>query len=400
MAQDPSNFVYSVSQLNKQVKELLDACPTLMLEGEISNFKAHSSGHYYMTLKDDASAIRAVMFKWQAMSLDPALKAKLDNGLKIIVKGKISLFERDGTYQFYISEMKESGAGELSAAYEELKRKLEAQGLFDENHKKPLPKYPKTVGVVTSATGAAFQDICNVLTRRWPSIKIVLSPAQVQGADAPATIIEAIEKLDASGLADVIIAGRGGGSIEDLWCFNDEGVARAIYNCKTPIVSGVGHEPDFTIADYVADLRAPTPSAAAEIVVPDKLEELQRLNNLLSRARILVNGRIGSQRTKLAQLMSRNVMQGPTAFINERRLILDGLVDKLNSNEQRIVSNKRNAFAVSISKLDAFSPLKVLSRGYSITEGPNGIVKSVNDVKAGDSINIRLPDGSIGAEVK
>lgn len=374
--QDVTPEVYSVAQLNNYVKTLMDYDPTLkalFLVGEISNFKAHSSGHMYMTLKDDKSSIRAVMFRGNAMKL----KFMPADGMKIIAFGSVSVFERDGAYQFYIENMQPDGVGSLSIAFEQLKEKLQKEGLFDTAHKKPLPKYPGTIGVVTSPTGAAFWDICNVLGRRWPMARIVISPALVQGETAPSSIVEAIEALDASGQADVIIVARGGGSIEDLWCFNDERVARAIFSATTPIVSGVGHETDFTIADFVADLRAPTPSAAAEIVVPDVI----------------------SERNHLKQLTSRNVMQGPVALINERRLILDNYMDRISSAAIGKVSGDRASFLVLTSKLDAFSPLKVLSRGYSITEGENGLIKSKEDVKTGDKLSIRLCDGTISAEV-
>lgn len=375
---DVTPEVYSVAQLNNYVKTLMErdfSLQCVAVEGEISNFKAHSSGHWYLTLKDDTSSIKAVMFRGQ----NERIKYKFvpENGMKVLAVGKVSVYERDGAYQLYINDMMPEGAGALSVAFEQLREKLEKEGLFNEDQKKPLPKFPKTVGVVTAETGAAFQDICKVLKRRWPGARIILSPSLVQGAEAPASIVSAIEKLDNSGLADVMIVGRGGGSLEDLWCFNDENVARAIYACKTPVISGVGHEPDVTIADYVADRRAPTPSAAAEIAVPDRQAELDRLK----------------------QLMSKPVMQGPIALINERRLALDYVVDRISVRVNKKVSDERSHFAVLASKLDAFSPLKVLSRGYSITEGPSGVVKSINDVKTGDKIDIKLSDGTLSAEV-
>lgn len=370
--------VYSVAGLNNYVKTLMEqdfALQCVAVEGEISNFKAHSSGHWYMTLKDDTSSIKAVMFRGQ----NEHMKYKFvpENGMKVLAVGRVSVYERDGVYQLYINDMMPEGAGSLAVAFEQLREKLEKEGLFREDHKKPLPKFPRTIGVVTAETGAAFQDICKVLRRRWPGAKVILSPSLVQGADAPASIVAAIEKLDRSGAADVMIVGRGGGSAEDLWCFNDESVARAIYACNTPVISGVGHEPDITIADYVADRRAPTPSAAAEIAVPDRQAELDHLK----------------------QLMSKPVMQGPIALINERRLMLDSIVDRISTRATRKVEIERNRFSVMASKLDAFSPLKVLSRGYSITEGPNGVVKSVDDVKTGDKLNIKLSDGTLSAEV-
>lgn len=397
--QDVTPEVYSVAQLNNYVKSLMDydlTLKALFLVGEISNFKAHSSGHMYMTLKDDKSSIKAVMFRGNASKL----KFMPSDGMKIIAFGSVSVFERDGAYQFYIENMQPDGVGSLSIAFEQLKEKLQKEGLFDTSAKKPLPKYPKTVGVVTSPTGAAFQDICNVLGRRWPMARIVISPALVQGETAPRSIVEAIEDLDASGEADVIIVARGGGSIEDLWCFNDERVARAIFDAKTPIISGVGHETDFTIADFVADMRAPTPSAAAEIVVPDVLAERDHIMQLTMRSQKLMLNRISTLRTSLNLLTSRNVMQGPVALINERRLLLDNFVDRMNAAASAKVSGDRSNFVVLASKLDAFSPLKVLSRGYSITEGDKGVIKSVEDVSPGDKISIRLNDGTIRAEVE
>lgn len=397
--QDVTPEVYSVAQLNNYVKSLMDydlTLKALFLVGEISNFKAHSSGHMYMTLKDDKSSIKAVMFRGNASKL----KFMPSDGMKIIAFGSVSVFERDGAYQFYIENMQPDGVGSLSIAFEQLKEKLQKEGLFDTSAKKPLPKYPKTVGVVTSPTGAAFQDICNVLGRRWPMARIVISPALVQGETAPRSIVEAIEDLDASGEADVIIVARGGGSIEDLWCFNDERVARAIFDAKTPIISGVGHETDFTIADFVADMRAPTPSAAAEIVVPDVLAERDHIMQLTMRSQKLMLNRISTLRTSLNLLTSRNVMQGPVALINERRLLLDNFVDRMNAAVSAKVSGDRSNFVVLASKLDAFSPLKVLSRGYSITEGDKGVIKSVEDVSPGDKISIRLNDGTIRAEVE
>lgn len=397
--QDVTPEVYSVAQLNNYVKSLMDydlTLKALFLVGEISNFKAHSSGHMYMTLKDDKSSIKAVMFRGNASKL----KFMPSDGMKIIAFGSVSVFERDGAYQFYIENMQPDGVGSLSIAFEQLKEKLQKEGLFDTSAKKPLPKYPKTVGVVTSPTGAAFQDICNVLGRRWPMARIVISPALVQGETAPRSIVEAIEDLDSSGEADVIIVARGGGSIEDLWCFNDERVARAIFDAKTPIISGVGHETDFTIADFVADMRAPTPSAAAEIVVPDVLAERDHIMQLTMRSQKLMLNRISTLRTSLNLLTSKNVMQGPVALINERRLLLDNFVDRMNAAVSAKVSGDRSNFVVLASKLDAFSPLKVLSRGYSITEGDKGVIKSVEDVSPGDKISIRLNDGTIRAEVE
>ena len=395
---DAKPEVYTVSGLNNYIKTLMDqdvSLGALFLSGEISNFKAHSSGHMYMTIKDDKSAIRAVMFRSSASRL----KFMPEDGMKIIAFGNVSVFERDGTYQFYITNMQPDGVGSLSIAFEQLKEKLEREGLFDIACKKPLPKYPRAVGVVTSPTGAAFQDICNVLGRRFPMSDIIISPALVQGETAPPSICQALSALDDSGMADVIIVARGGGSIEDLWCFNDERVARAIYACKTPVISGVGHETDFTISDFVADMRAPTPSAAAELAVPDVMAEQDRINSLMLRSRSLVENRVATYRKRLDSIMGRNVMQGPIALINERHLMLDKLVDNMDALLSGRLLVERNRLGVLTSKLDAISPLKVLSRGYAIAEGQNGILKSVDDTKSGDRIKLTLSDGDIDATV-
>ncbi len=369
---DASPEVYTVAGLNNYIKTMMDndvALSALFLTGEISNFKAHSSGHMYMTIKDDKSAIRAVMFRGNAMKL----KFMPEDGMKVILFGSVSVYERDGSYQFYITNMQPDGVGSLSVAFDQLKEKLNREGLFSESHKKPLPKYPRKVGVVTSPTGAAFQDICNVLGRRWPMCDIIISPALVQGTEAPASIVSALGLIDAYGV-DVIIVARGGGSIEDLWCFNDESVARAIYACKTPVISGVGHETDYTITDFVADLRAPTPSAAAEVAVPDRMAELDRIAKM-------------------------KFSQGPISLINERRMTLDKLSDSLVSSMEGKLTMSRNRLALLSGKLDAYSPLKVLSRGYSIVESHGGIIDSVSSVSSGDELSITVADGKISATV-
>ncbi|NLL63558.1 MAG: exodeoxyribonuclease VII large subunit [Ruminococcaceae bacterium] len=395
--------VYSVEQLNNYIKSILDQNVTLkalFLVGEISNFKAHSSGHMYMTLKDEKSSIRAVMFRGNASKL----KFMPENGMKVIVFGSVSVFSRDGQYQVYIENMQPDGVGALSIAFEQLKEKLEKEGLFDDSHKKPIPKYPKVIGVVTSETAAAFDDVKNVLLRRYPKALVLLAPAIVQGETAPPTIIEALEKLDSYdgeyGKVDVILLVRGGGSIEDLWCFNDESVARAIYNCKTPVISGIGHEIDFTIADFVSDLRAPTPSVAAELATPDITEELQRINDLFMRAgRAIVDKTVGLRKI-LSALVERRVMQGPTTLINERRLILDNYLDRMQSSVLALQNRKKSDFSIAVNKLDAFSPLKVLARGYSITEGSKGVIKSINEISKGDKIKIIFKDGSADCKVE
>ena len=388
-----SPIILSVGQLNTIIKSSIDndyRLQNIFLCGEISNFKHHRpSGHFYMTLKDDKSAVKAVMFR----TYSGRLKFMPEDGMRVIVFGSVSVFERDGQYQFYIENMQPDGLGSLSLAFEQLKEKLGKEGLFSEDHKKSIPKYPNVIGVVTSPTAAAFQDIQNVLSRRWPRAEILLSPTQVQGESAPAQIVSAIRALDASQRADVILLARGGGSIEDLWAFNEERVARAIYACKTPLISGVGHETDFTIADFVADLRAPTPSAAAEIATPDRMAEQERVSVLAMQAKRLLVDQVRSYRTDVETLTSKNVMKGPKWLLDERRLMLDSLTDRMITGISDKAGTERNRFVLCVKQLDAYSPLKVLSRGYSIAEGEKGIIKRTADVKKDDRLKLRLQDG-------
>ncbi len=393
--------VLTVGQLNNYIKSVFDGdyrLKNIFLCGEISNFTNHvRTGHFYMTLKDEKSAVKAVMFRSYAQYL----KFMPENGMKVIVYGSVSVFERDGQYQFYIENMQPDGLGSLNLAFEQLKERLEKEGLFSVAHKKSLPRYPEVIGVVTSPTGAAFRDICNVLGRRWPFAEILLCPTQVQGDTAPGQIVSALRQLDNAGEADVIIVARGGGSIEDLWAFNDERVARAIFDCSIPIVSGVGHETDFTIADFVADLRAPTPSAAAEVVTPDSVSELQHISELKLRAQRALLTRVNTERANIDRLMARPVMQGPAQLINERRLILDLYIEKMNRSICGRVDADKAKLALAIGKLDAYSPLKVLARGYSITKAENGsVIKSVNDVKENDRISLTVSDGEIPCLVR
>ena len=389
----------TVTQLNSHIKGLIDGdyrLKNILVVGEISNFTNHvRTGHFYMTLKDDRAAIKAVMFR----SYASRLKFMPENGMKVLVFGSVSVFERDGQYQLYVENMMPDGMGSLNLAFEQLKEKLSKEGLFLPQYKKPLPKYPRVIGVVTSPTGAAFQDIKNVLSRRWPLAIINICPAQVQGETAPPQIVSAIKRLDEQGKSDVIIVARGGGSIEDLWAFNDERVARAIFNCRTPVISGVGHETDFTIADFVADMRAPTPSAAAEVAVPNCVSELQYINQLTQRSQQALLSRISADRSILKRLMSHNVMQGPAQLINERRLILDSYIDKINYAVKTKESNERSRLSVMASKLNAYSPLKILGRGYSMAKNGDAIVKSVQDVKTGDKIDLTVSDGFINCTV-
>lgn len=386
----------TVWQLNSYIKSVFDGdykLKNIFLCGEISNFTNHiRTGHFYMTLKDDKAAVKAVMFRSYAQYL----KFMPENGMKVLVYGSVSVFERDGQYQLYIENMQPDGLGSLNLAFEQLKERLEKEGLFSNAHKKPLPKYPGVIGVVTSPTGAAFRDICNVLGRRWPLAEIRLCPTQVQGDSAPGQIVSAIRQLDNAGEADVIIVARGGGSIEDLWAFNDERVARAIFDCSIPIVSGVGHETDFTIVDFVADLRAPTPSAAAEVVTPDSVSELQRISDMRLRVQRALLSKVNNGRASVDRLMSRNVMQGPVQLINERRLTLDLYIEKLNRLMYSTVDEDKTKLTLAVGKLDAYSPLKVLARGYSIAKTQNGaVVKSVKDVSLGERITLTVSDGEI-----
>lgn len=390
--------VYTVSTLNNYIKDMIDSDITLrelFIVGEISNFKAHSSGHMYMTLKDEKSAIKAVMFKGNASRL----KFMPADGMSVIVFGSVSVFQRDGQYQLYIQNMQPDGIGSLTLAFEQLKEKLMKEGLFAAEQKKTLPRYPKTVGVVTSDTAAAFEDIKNVLKRRWPMADILLSPTKVQGEAAVPEIIKAITSLDESGRADVIILARGGGSIEDLWCFNDERVARTIYSCKTPLITGVGHEIDYTIADFVADYRAPTPSAAAEVSVPDIRTELSDISKMRLHIQRTVTNMLNSYKDSLDFIRSKNVLKSPLGLIDERRLILDGYSDRMSSCMTSVFTAQKNRFELEMRRLDAFSPLKILRRGYAIAEKDGRVIKSINDVSLSDDISLKVADGKISCKV-
>lgn len=407
----------TVTQLNKYIKNLLETDINLSqvsIKGEISNFKLHSSGHCYMTIKDEASSIRAVMFKTYVSGI----KFTPENGMKIIATGKISLYERDGQYQLYIYSMQPDGLGDLHVEYEKLKAKLLSEGLFDQEHKKPIPKTPSTVGVITSPTGAAIRDIINVATRRFPLAEILVCPVLVQGENSAKQIANAIEYMNRENLADVLIVGRGGGSIEDLWSFNEEIVAYAIYNSNIPVISAVGHETDFTISDFVADLRAPTPSAAAELAVPSALEIKANILTYQNRMITITKQIIDLKRSIVAGFS----LKSPVDYINQNRLRIDNTMQKITNfingslvfnrnktdiNEQKlktladnIFTEKTKAFSVNVAKLDALSPLKVMTRGYSVAQGPKGIIKSVNDANTGDEIKLKVADGTLDCAVK
>lgn len=389
----------SVTQINLYIKEVIsrdDILSDVLVKGELSNFKAHSSGHMYMSLKDESGVMRAVMFRSAAARLN----FRPQNGMKVIAHGRVAVYERDGQYQLYIDDMQQEGQGDLYAAFEQLKKKLAAEGLFDPKHKKPLPKYPKKVGVVTAPTGAAIRDIINVLSRRFSYSDVVLYPVLVQGENSAASIVSAIEYFNATKLADVLIVGRGGGSIEDLWSFNEEVVARAIYNSRIPIVSAVGHEIDFTISDFVADLRAPTPSAAAELVVPSQIELNEKFNNvyrMLYRQAMQV---IERGRMRVERCSDRPVFKNPVSKINDERQYLDSLSHMFETACKAALRTKRQELAEAAAKLNGLSPLGTLGRGYSLTKDDSGrVVRSVSQVNSGDMINVTVADGDFSARI-
>ncbi|MEG1243326.1 MAG: exodeoxyribonuclease VII large subunit [Oscillospiraceae bacterium] len=387
--------VLSISQLNFYIKSLIDEdinLKSVFIRAEISNFTNHiRTGHFYMTLKDEKSSIKAVMFKFNAQRL----KFLPENGMSVLIRGNISVFERDGQYQLYIDDMQPDGLGSFNLAFEQLKQRLAKEGLFDEQFKKPFPIYPEKIGVITSPTGAAIKDILNVLERRFPSVQVIVYPVQVQGEQAPIQIATAIRQMSEADAADVLIVGRGGGSIEDLWAFNDELVARAVFNCNIPIISAVGHETDFTICDFVADFRAPTPSAAAELSVPDRIEEQRNIQFTMNMCNKFLLNIITTQRANIDFLMSKSFMKSPMELINNRRLLLDNYIFKLSDSVFKIVNYKKSNFIAVVGKLDALSPLKVLTRGYGISTKNNKMLTSVNDVDINDKIKLRLSDGNI-----
>lgn len=391
--------VLTVCQLNTYLKSVIESdyhLKNILVAGEISNFVHARSGHMYMTLKDERSAVKTVMFR----SYASRLRFEPENGMKVIVFGTVSLYERDGQYQIYAENIQPDGIGSLNLAFEQLKEKLNKEGLFSAEHKKQIPFCPTRIGVVTSPTAAAFQDVCNVLRRRWAAAEILLSPTMVQGAEAPEQIVQALRRIDDAG-ADVILAVRGGGSIEDLWAFNDERVARAVYACRTPVISGVGHETDFTIIDFVSDLRAPTPSAAAELSVPDRMKESEKCALYSVRMSSSMNNRIARERAELKRLQTSNVLRSLKSLLGEKRMSLDVLEESMNRSMDRRMQSERAALVVNAGKLDAFNPLKVLSRGYSVARNADGsIIRSVENVSAGDEIQMYLEDGTVDCTVR
>ena len=392
------NMAVSVTELNRYIKEKIagdEALSNIIVKGEISNFKNHYTGHMYFTLKDENSLIKCIMFKTYAQQLNFMPK----DGMKVFVLGGVSVFERDGIYQIYVKAMQEDGIGALYRKYEELKKDLETKGLFAQEHKQKIPKMPKVIGVLTSQTGSVIRDIINVSTRRNPNVYIRLLPVPVQGEDAAPKIVKGIKKMNEENLADVLILARGGGSLEDLWPFNEEEVAYAIYESKIPIISAVGHETDFTIADFVADLRAPTPSAAAELAVPDIYEITQKIASFQNRLRLSLNKKLEIMKLRYEKCMSSAVFKDPTRMISDYYLKVDSQIKRL----EKVIENKKQTekekYVKLVSKLDALSPLKTLTRGYSIIESDNKIVKSVNDLHKGQNIEIRLVDGKKEAQV-
>lgn len=394
-----SQQVLSVTQINEYIRGKLDGDALLngvAVRGEISNYKVYPSGHHYFTLKDEASSLKCVMFKGNAMRL----RFRPDNGVKVIAMGKISVYPRDGAYQLYCTAMAMDGIGDLYAAFEQLKAKLSAQGLFDPAHKKPIPKYPATIGIVTSSAGAAIHDMLRILRKRYPLTDVRLLPVRVQGVEAPGEIAAAIRYANYHQLADLLIVGRGGGSIEDLWAFNDERVAYAIYESQIPVISAVGHEPDVTISDFVADLRAATPSNAAELAVPDQDALRQNLDAMASSMAATLQRQLKNARQHLNVLSQSPALRSPTGYLDKKRTDLELLSNRLLSAEHRIVEGKNRQFVALTSKLDAMSPLKVLTRGYSMTQTDGGeVVKSVSQIQKGDIIRVTLSDGSIQAAV-
>ena len=391
--------ILSITQINEYIQGKMNADPMLTqvaVRGEISNYKCYPSGHHYFTLKDEASALKCVMFKGNAMGL----RFRPANGMKVIALGRISVYPRDGAYQLYCTAMSVDGVGDLYAAFEQLKAKLASKGLFAPEKKKKLPKYPGTIGVVTSSAGAAVHDILRILRKRYPLAQVMLLPVRVQGAEAPDEIAAAIRYANAHRLADLLIVGRGGGSLEDLWAFNDERVAYAIYESEIPIISAVGHEPDVTIADYVADLRAATPSNGAELAVPDQEALLQNLDALNGAMAAALSRQLKLAAQRLDALAASPALRGPTAYLERKEKDLRLLKNRMISAQERMISASNARFVSCVAKLDAMSPLKVLSRGYAMAQTGNGeLLRSIYQVNPGDSILVNISDGTITASV-
>ncbi len=391
--------ILSITQVNEYIRSMMDhdgLLAGLAVKGEISNYKVYPSGHHYFTLKDDGGALKCVMFRSSAVHM----KFKPENGMKVIAMGRITVYPRDGAYQLYCSNLILDGIGDLYAAFEQLKKKLAAQGLFDPAHKKPLPAYPGMIGIVTSPSGAAIHDMLRILNKRYPLTKVRLLPVRVQGAEAPGEIAAAIRYANHHNLADLLIVGRGGGSIEDLWAFNDEQVAYAIYESQIPVISAVGHEPDVTISDYVADLRAATPSNAAELAVPDQNALRQTLDSMEDSMSVSLQHQLKHARKQLQILASSPSLQSPDQYLKQRRNCLDLLQNRMIAAQNRLINAQKQRFISCTSKLDAMSPLKVLTRGYAMVETEQGsVLRSVGQVQEGDRLSITVSDGSVCATV-
>ena len=391
--------VLSISQLNEYIRGKLDQDALLggvAVRGEISNYKVYPSGHHYFTLKDEASSLKCVMFKGKALRL----RFRPENGMKIIAMGKVSVFPRDGAYQLYCTAMALDGVGDLYAAFEQLKKKLQAQGLFDPAHKKSIPKFPNTIGIITSSAGAAVHDMLRILNKRYPLAKVRLLPVRVQGVEAPGEIAAAIRYANYHQLADLLIVGRGGGSIEDLWAFNEEIVAHAIFESRIPVISAVGHEPDVTISDFVADLRAATPSNAAELAVPDREALSQTLDSMANAMAGALNRQIKAHRQHLNVLSQSPALKSPTGYLEQKQRQLELLKNRLIAAENQNIARNTQRYVALTAKLDAMSPLKVLTRGYSMAQDDRGeVIRSVNQVELGQRIGISLSDGKIFATV-
>lgn len=391
--------ICSVTQVNEHIRDLLEAdtaLGALFVRGEISNYKAYPSGHHYFSLKDEGGSLRCVMFRREAATL----RFRPQNGMKVLAFGRVSAYPRDGQYQLYVSAMQTDGVGDLYAAFEELKARLSQQGLFAPEHKKPIPRFPKRIALVTSSAGAAVRDMIRILGARWPMAEVYVVPCRVQGAEAPPEIAGAIRWVNTHRLADLIITGRGGGSMEDLWCFNDEQVARAIYESEIPVISAVGHEPDVTIADYVADLRAATPSNGAELAVPDQNEQYMRLAHLRERLCKAAERQLKNERQRLDHLSDCRMLRDPMVWVKDRRTALENCQKGLEQGLKSALGEQKTRFAFLAASLDALSPLKVLGRGYAIAKSERGVVTSVKEVSAGDELVVQVTDGTFNCQVK
>ena len=395
-----AGMILTIGEVNAHIRALIagdDLLSSVFVRGEISNFKLHSSGHMYLTLKDESGVLRAVMFRGQAAHL----AFRPENGMKVIAHGRVDVFARDGQYQLYIDDLIPDGIGALYIAYEQLKEKLNAEGLFDPAHKKPIPRCPMKIALVTSPTGAAVRDMLRILRARWPIARVRIYPVRVQGTQAPGEIIRGIEFVNRYKLADLIITGRGGGSIEDLWAFNDEGVARAIYASAIPVISAVGHEPDFTIADFVADLRAATPSNAAELAVPDRTELAAQIAHMRARMVQAQMHRITVSRQRIAALAGKRVMTDPKNYLADRQMTLLHLTERYEQALAHGIDARRQALARMAGMLEALSPIRVLSRGYAmVQDGEGNIVSKAQALEEGEKIRLDFADGGAVCRVE